>query len=125
MIDHYKAAEAARELCYAIEELPASEQQTAISIKASNVSTAIQRISAGLTGRQQAEGKAHALFHEPMAIGDVETGGEIDWATIHGPEGDNPETYVQILREHLLLARREIVRLRAYINQSTPACKNV
>lgn len=57
--------------------------------------------------RQEAEAKAHALFHEPL-----EHAPEIDWATTHnpadGPDHDEPVNFVRVLRKHLVEARARI-----------------
>lgn len=71
------------------------------------VANELEGLRHALNARQEEEGKAHRLFHEPL-----EYAPEIDWATLHGP-GDGPFRFVGILREHLSKARRELHELKS------------
>lgn len=62
-----------------------------------------------LTCQQQLISDAHRLFHEPL-----ENAPEIDWATIHGSEDDNPAGFVRILRKQLSESRAEVEKLKEW-----------
>lgn len=71
----------------------------------------LESLRHGLDCRQDAEGQAHKLFHEPL-----EYAPNPDWATIHspgdGPDHDQPANFVRILRKHLNAERNKSAMLR-------------